>query len=70
MNYEDLTPEQKQRARACKTPEEVLSLAQAEGYELSDDELESVAGGSFWDCDDLFCTSYRGDELDQDPGWN
>ena len=29
--------------KACKTPEEVLALAKEEGYELSDQELESVA---------------------------
>lgn len=70
MNYEDLTPEQKERARACKSPEDILRLAQAEGYELTDEELSSVAGGGFWDCDDLWCTSYVGDQLDSDPGWN
>ena len=30
------------------TPEELLALAQEEGYELSDDELEGVAGGGEW----------------------
>ena len=45
MSFEDLTPEQKQKARACKTPEEILALAQEEGYELSDDELAAVSGG-------------------------
>lgn len=48
MNFEDLTPEQKYKALACKTPEELLALAQKEGYELTDDELESISGGS-WD---------------------
>lgn len=50
MEFEDLTPEQQQKARACKTPEELLDLAKAEGYELSEGELEAIAGG-FW-CDD------------------
>ena len=47
MNYEDLTEEQKAKARECKTPEDILALAQQEGYELSDEELDSagVAGG-------------------------
>jgi hypothetical protein len=45
MNFEDLTPEQQAKAKGCKTPEELLELAKAEGYELSDDELEDVAGG-------------------------
>jgi len=45
MNFENLTPEQQEKARACKTPEEILALAKAEGYELSDEELEGVSGG-------------------------
>ena len=45
MNFEDLKPEQQEKARACKTPEEMLELAKAEGYELSDEDLEMVSGG-------------------------
>ena len=30
MNFADLTPEQQEKARACKTPEDVLALAKAE----------------------------------------
>lgn len=48
MEHKDLTDEQKAKARACSTPEEMLALAQEEGYELSDEELEGVAGG--WGC--------------------
>ena len=70
VNYEDLTPEQQSKAKACKTLEDVLALAKEEGYELTDEELEGAAGGSFWSCGDNFCTDYRGEELDQDPGWN
>ena len=56
MNFDDLTPEQKEKAKACKTPEEILALAREEGYELSDEELEAVSGG--WcpgDCSDDEC---------------
>lgn len=47
MNFEDLTPEQQAKARACTSPEELLALAMSEGVELSDAELEQVVGGSF-----------------------
>ena len=53
MKYEDLSPELKEKVRACKSPEEMLALAQEEGYDLSDEELEGVSGGSWGkDCDD------------------
>ena len=47
MKFDDLTPEQQEKARAAKTPEGILALAREEGYELSDDELGAVSGG--WD---------------------
>ena len=40
-----LTDEQKQKAAAAKTPEELLSLAKEAGYELNPEQLEGVAGG-------------------------
>ena len=45
MNIDDLSPEMRERARACGTPEELLELAKEEGYELSDEELDGLAGG-------------------------
>lgn len=50
MNINDLTPEQMEKAKACKTPEELISLAKAEGVELSDEQLEAMSGGSDWYC--------------------
>lgn len=44
----DISPELREKARACKTFEEVLALAKAEGYKLSETELEAVAGGGSW----------------------
>ena len=52
MNFEDLSPELQDKVRACQTAEEILALAKQEGYELSEEALEAVAGGGDWtDCD-------------------
>ena len=48
MDFKDLTPEQRERAKACKSPEDIGALAKEIGYELSGDELERVSGGD-WD---------------------
>ena len=40
-----LTPEQIEKARACKNHEQLLELAKREGIELTDDQLEAVSGG-------------------------
>lgn len=45
MELNELTEEQKQKVLNCKTPEDILELAKEEGYELSDSELDSIAGG-------------------------
>ena len=58
MNFEDLTPEQQAKAKACKTPEDVLALAKEDGIELTEEQLEAVSGG--WnDCDDHTCEQYK-----------
>ena len=57
MNLEGLrNPELQEKLKAAKTPEELLALTREEGCELTDAQLESVAGGS-WD----FCADYLGD---------
>ena len=47
--YESLTEEQKEKAKSCKTMEELTEFAAKEGIELPDEMLDSVAGG---DCKD------------------
>ena len=47
-SLEGLTDEQREKARALKSPEEIIQFAKDEGFELSDDQLESVAGGSWF----------------------
>lgn len=44
----DISPELREKAKASKTPEELLALAKQEGYKLSDAEMEAVAGGGSW----------------------
>ena len=49
MNFEDLKDSELQaRLKSAKTPEELLAIAKGEGYELTDEELNSVAGGIDW----------------------
>ena len=60
MKFDDLTEEQKARVMACKTSEELIALAEAEGVELSDEELNSIAGGdSFWCPTATSCPNYE-----------
>jgi hypothetical protein len=54
VEFKDLTPEQREKALNCKSPEEILNLAKEAGYELNDEELAGVTGG--WgdpNCKDL-----------------
>ena len=52
MKFKDLSPELREKAEACKTPEELLALAKSEGYKLSEAELEANSGGGR-SCSDL-----------------
>ncbi|MBR0404434.1 MAG: hypothetical protein IJI68_04430 [Eggerthellaceae bacterium] len=59
MNFEDLTPEQIEKAKACKTAEELVQLAEAEGVKLSNEQLEAISGGGVdWDCFLADCPHY------------
>ena len=46
MDIKDLTEEQMKKARECKTTEELINLAREEGIELTDEQLDAVAGGA------------------------
>ncbi len=52
MNLNDLSPELKAKARECKNADELVKLAEAEGMEISDEELEGISGGFEWGCSD------------------
>ena len=49
--YKNLTDEQKEKFKACKTQEDLMKALDEENIELSPDQLEAVAGGGSW-CDD------------------
>ena len=69
MNFENLTPEQLEKARACKSSEELAALAAKVGVALSDEELESLSGGSWAsDCPKEGCKDYR-DEPEECKQW-
>ena len=53
MKLKDLSPELQEKVKACKTAEELKILAQENGFELSDEELEGISGGQ--DCGPLTC---------------
>ena len=61
MKYKDidLSPELREKAKACKTSEEMLALAKKEGYKLSEEELAAVSGGGTWSCSDLDDSTYK-----------
>ena len=50
MDYKDLSPELREKVKACQTPEELLALAKKEGYKLSETEIEAVSGGAWSQC--------------------
>ena len=43
--FDDLSPELQEKARVCKTKEDLLKLAAEEDIEIPMEALESVAGG-------------------------
>ena len=49
MNLDNLTPEQIEKAKTIETPEELAKFAKENGIELTDEQMEKVAGGSVWD---------------------
>ena len=51
-SYDRLSEGAKAKLHGCETPEEILSLAQEEGYELTDEQLEGISGGWGDKCND------------------
>ena len=46
----NLTDEQKKAVESAQSLEELRALAKDNGYELSPEELEGIAGGDNWKC--------------------
>lgn len=44
--YKNLTDQQKAKIKACKDQKEILRLISEEGIELTDEQMEAIAGGS------------------------
>ncbi|MBP3893840.1 MAG: Nif11-like leader peptide family natural product precursor [Atopobiaceae bacterium] len=62
MQFEDLTPEQREKLSTCTTKEELIELAKTEGYELSEDALVAITGG------DRECLRYEGKRVHRECG--
>ncbi len=67
INGTNITPELMEKAKACTSPEELLELAHEEGRDLTDNDLDGIAGGWADDCSDR-STAKIGDTRDDiDP---
>lgn len=51
-NNWQISPEQMDKFRNCKSTDELIELANSEGVELSEDQLEAISGGDWFKCDD------------------
>ena len=49
-SFSELTPEQMEKARECKTSNDLVELAKNEGIELADEQLEAISGGAWYNC--------------------
>ena len=50
MGFKDLTPEQMEKAKECKNADDLIKLAKSEGIELTDEQLDAISGGSWYNC--------------------
>ena len=69
MKLEDLNTERKEKLASCQSTEEMLKLAELEGIELDDEQLEAISGGDSWDSGHLGrpCP-YCGKHVDYESG--
>lgn len=60
MDINNLSDELKAKAKECKSRDDLLKLAKEESIELTEEELDAVAGGGLWkECPDYEpCSAY------------
>ena len=59
MKPEELTEEQKTKLKSCKNTDELMSMLGTMGIELTDEQLDAVAGGGSWGgCEGYNCTYF------------
>ena len=46
--FDELPDELKEKAKACKSTDELLQLAKDNMVSLSDEEIEAISGGGSW----------------------
>ena len=51
-NNWQFSPEQMDKIRNCTSSEELIELANSEGIELNDNQLEAISGGDWFKGDD------------------
>lgn len=49
MDFNEISPSLREKAKECKTAEELFELAKGEGVELSEEQIEAISGGT-WSC--------------------
>ncbi|MDO4806521.1 MAG: Nif11-like leader peptide family natural product precursor [Coriobacteriales bacterium] len=56
MKLNDLDPELREKALACKTSDELVELAKESGIPMTDEQLASISGAANWEtCTDNWC---------------
>ena len=58
MDFNDLSAEQKAKVSNCRTIEELFELAKEEGMDISDEELDGVAGGAWCNAHEYSCPGF------------
>lgn len=63
MNFDDISPELREKVLACKSEEELIQIAEEHGMQLTDEQVTAISGGGYgcpcddfaYDCGDYVC---------------